>query len=126
MFGDPFYPAVLDASWLTWHSGVVRTLAQSVYDDRAFDRLPILADALEEAGCCDTTILSHCRQKAEHIRGCFWVVDLILAKKVRLPSHRETEPENDAIKRTERWRNTPCISALSVFQSCVTRQRSMP
>jgi hypothetical protein len=79
IFGDSFSPVVFEASWLTWHSGVVRTLAQSVYDDRAFDLLPILADALEEAGCCDTMILAHCRQRREHRRGC-WVVDLILGK----------------------------------------------
>ena len=54
-------------------------LAASIYADRAFDRLPILADALEEAGCTDAEILNHCRQPGEHWRGC-WVVDLILGK----------------------------------------------
>jgi hypothetical protein len=54
-------------------------LASSIYADRAFDRLPILADALEEAGCTEPEILNHCRQSGEHWRGC-WVIDLILAK----------------------------------------------
>ena len=54
-------------------------IAQAIYDDRAFDRMPILADALEDAGCMDQTILNHCRQSGEHVRGC-WVVDLLLGK----------------------------------------------
>jgi hypothetical protein len=54
-------------------------LAQAIYNDRAPDRLPILADALEEAGCSDAAILGHCRGPGPHIRGC-WVVDLILGK----------------------------------------------
>jgi hypothetical protein len=57
---------------------VVR-LAQSIYDDRAFDRLPVLADALEEPGCTNAEILAHCRLPGEHVRGC-WVVDLLLGK----------------------------------------------
>lgn len=47
--------------WLTWEGGTVRKLAESIYQERAFDRMPILADALEEAGCTDETILAHCR-----------------------------------------------------------------
>jgi hypothetical protein len=62
--------------------GVVKSslLAQSIYTDRAFDRMPILADALEDAGCDNADILNHCRQPGEHVRGC-WAVDLILGKK---------------------------------------------
>jgi hypothetical protein len=63
----------------TWLTPTVETLATTIYDQRAFDRLPILADALEEAGCTDADILSHCRQPGVHVRGC-WVVDLILGK----------------------------------------------
>jgi hypothetical protein len=54
-------------------------LAQGIYDERAFERLPILADALEDAGCTDAAILVHCRGPGPHVRGC-WVVDLILGK----------------------------------------------
>ncbi len=54
-------------------------LAEAIYADRAFDRLPILADALEEAGCDNADILSHCRGDGPHVRGC-WVVDLVLGK----------------------------------------------
>ncbi len=60
-------------------SSTVAALAQTIYADRAFDRLPILADALEEAGCDNADILTHCRGDGPHVRGC-WVVDLILGK----------------------------------------------
>jgi len=52
-------------------------LAEGIYEDRAFDSMPVLGDALEDAGCADEAILRHCRQADEHVRGC-WVVDLIL------------------------------------------------
>jgi hypothetical protein len=70
---------VLRREWLLWNEGLVPKLAQAIYDENAFDRLPILADALEEAGCTNADILDHCRQSGEHVRGC-WVVDLILAR----------------------------------------------
>jgi hypothetical protein len=54
-------------------------LAAAIYAERAFDRLPVLADALEDAGCTDAEILGHCRAGGEHVRGC-WVVDLVLGK----------------------------------------------
>jgi hypothetical protein len=73
---NPFQPLALEPRWLT--SNVV-DLARTVYDERAFDHLPILADALMDAGCTDEHILNHCRSDGPHVRGC-WVVDLILAK----------------------------------------------
>jgi hypothetical protein len=80
IFQNLFRPVAVDPSWLAWNDGTVVKLAQAIYDDRAFDRLPILADALEEAGCDNADILAHCRQTGEHVRGC-WVVDLILGKR---------------------------------------------
>jgi hypothetical protein len=53
--------------------------AQPIYAERAFDRLPILTDALEDAGCTWADILDHCRQPGEPGRGC-WMVDLLLVK----------------------------------------------
>jgi hypothetical protein len=76
IFGNPFRPATADPAWLT---ATVVSLATAIYDDRAFDRLPILADALEDAGCTNEEILNHCRQPGEHVRGC-WAVDLVLGK----------------------------------------------
>ena len=54
-------------------------IAQAIYEDRTFNNLPVLADALEETGCYNADILAHCRQPGEHVRGC-WVVDLLLGK----------------------------------------------
>jgi hypothetical protein len=79
LFGNPFRPVSVKSAWLAWDGGTVPRLAQSIYDDRAFDRLPALADALEEAGCTDSDILGHCRGPGPHVKGC-WVVDLILGK----------------------------------------------
>ncbi len=77
IFGNPFRPATVDPSWLT---STVVALARGIYDDRAFDRMPILADALQDAGCDNEDILNHCRdEKQPHARGC-WVVDLLLGK----------------------------------------------
>jgi hypothetical protein len=67
---------ILDPSWLT---ATVVALAQGVHDEHAFDRLPILADALQDAGCENAGILNHCRENHPHVLGC-WVVDLILGK----------------------------------------------
>jgi hypothetical protein len=63
----------------TWRTSDVLTLARGIYDERAFDRMPILADALQDAGCTNDDILSHCRDTTPHARGC-WVVDLVLGK----------------------------------------------
>src|SRR5262249_15629562 len=76
IFGNPFRPVVVNPSWLT---SDVRTLAEGIYQERAFDRMPILADALQDAGCDNDDILNHCRSDAPHVRGC-WVVDLVLGK----------------------------------------------
>jgi hypothetical protein len=75
----PFRPVAVAASWLAWNDGAVRKMAQAIYDERAFDRLPLLADALEDAGCTSADILAHCRGPGPHVRGC-WVVDLVLGK----------------------------------------------
>ena len=76
IFGNPFRPITLDPRWQT---ETVVALATGIYAERAFDRMPILADALEEAGCDHADILNHCRGDGPHVRGC-WVVDLVLGK----------------------------------------------
>jgi hypothetical protein len=77
--GNPFRPVSHTSGWLVWNNAAVVHLAHGIYDDRAFERLPILADALEEVGCTDAAILAHCRDPGPHVRGC-WVVDLLLGK----------------------------------------------
>jgi hypothetical protein len=78
IFGNPFRRPQLDWAWLRWEGGTVRKLAEGAYRDQAFDRLPVLADALEEAGCADEQLLAHCRG-GPHARGC-WAIDLLLGQ----------------------------------------------
>jgi hypothetical protein len=79
LFGNPFRPVTADPAWLAWEGGAVRRLAQALYDERRFEDLPMLADALEAAGCRDAPLLDHCLGPAAHCRGC-WALDLILGK----------------------------------------------
>jgi hypothetical protein len=74
--GNPFRPCHFSPRWRTANTV---DLARTIYEDRAFDRLPILADALMDAGCAEESILDHCRSPSLHVRGC-WVVDLILGR----------------------------------------------
>jgi hypothetical protein len=76
IFGNPFRPIAIDPRWQT---STVVDLGSAIYQERAFDRMPILGDALEDAGCDNDEIIQHCRGPGLHVRGC-WVVDLILGK----------------------------------------------
>ncbi len=76
VFGNPFRPVALD---LSWGSGTVLSLARHIYESRDFSAMPILADALQDAGCNNDDILDHCRGPGPHVRGCH-VLDLILGK----------------------------------------------
>ena len=74
--GDPFRTASADRSWFT---STAVALARQIYERREFDAMPILADALMDAGCNDEDVLNHCRSENPHMRGC-WVIDLLLGK----------------------------------------------
>ena len=74
--GNPFRPVTFAPEWRT---STVLGIAETIYADRTFGNLPVLADALEDAGCEHADILSHCRGPGPHVRGC-WVVDLVLGK----------------------------------------------
>src|SRR5262249_55502344 len=76
LFRDPFRPTTANHAW---QAPSVTQCAQAIYDEGTFDRLPALADVLEEVGCDNADILTHCRGLEPHVRGC-WVVDLILGK----------------------------------------------
>jgi hypothetical protein len=76
IFENPFRPVSFPPAWRT-HTAV--TLAQQMYEAREFSAMPILADALQDAGCDNEDILNHCRAPGVHVRGC-WVVDLVLGK----------------------------------------------
>ncbi len=76
IFGNPFRLVIVDPSWL---APAVVGLASYIYEERAFERMPDLVSVLEARGCKDRSILQHCRQREEHVQGC-WVVDLLLGK----------------------------------------------
>ena len=73
----PFRPMTIGPSWLTPD---VLLLAAGIYDEKAFDRMPILADALQDVGCEHEDVLNHCRSEGPHVRGC-WVIDLLTGRK---------------------------------------------
>jgi hypothetical protein len=77
IFGNPFHQLTFNPSWLT---STVLALANGIYQEKAFDRMPILADALQDAGCDNEDVLNHCRQPGEHVRGC-WVIDSVTGRK---------------------------------------------
>jgi hypothetical protein len=81
IFGGQFTltPPEARPEWFEYNGGLVTQVARGIYDERQFEDLPILADALEEAGCQVPLILDHCREVGEHVRGC-WVVDLALGR----------------------------------------------
>jgi hypothetical protein len=79
IFGNPFQPIKVEKRWRTANDGAVVRLAQSICQEGSFADMPILADALEEAGCREEAILSHCWGTAGHVLGC-WVLDVLLAR----------------------------------------------
>jgi hypothetical protein len=77
LFGNPYRPSHLDPAWRDYGGGAVRNLARVIRHEGRVADLPILADALEDAGCTDEQLLGHCRHPGPHARGC-WAVNLIL------------------------------------------------
>jgi hypothetical protein len=75
--GNPFRRAKCRRPWLTWNDGTVVRLARTIYEKQCFGDLPVLADALEDAGCDNAELIGHLRGPGPHVRGC-WVVDLLL------------------------------------------------
>ncbi|QEH34491.1 hypothetical protein OJF2_30300 [Aquisphaera giovannonii] len=78
--------AVVRPEWLEWSGGVVPRLAEEILSGSGFDRLPLLAEALERAGCEDPVILGHLRSRGTHYPGC-WVLELLLG---------QSRPESDS------------------------------
>lgn len=76
VFGNPFRPINFSPEWRT---DTALSLARHIYESRDFSAMPILADALQDAGCESDAILNHCRGDGAHVRGC-WVVDAVLGK----------------------------------------------
>jgi hypothetical protein len=77
LVGNPFNPVAVATAWRT---PCVTAIAKAIYEEQRFEDLPILADALEDAGCTESSVLEHLRGNGPHVRGC-WVLDLLLDKK---------------------------------------------
>jgi hypothetical protein len=77
--GNPFRPPTLEPAWLAYNGGVVPQLARAIHQERRFTDLPVLGDALEDAGCDLADVLEHCHGPGAHAPGC-WVVDLVLGR----------------------------------------------
>jgi hypothetical protein len=77
--GNPFHAPGLPERWKTWDGGLVLGMARRIDLNEDFAGLPVLGDALEDAGCTDADILAHCRHPGPHLRGC-WVLDLLLGR----------------------------------------------
>jgi hypothetical protein len=96
VIGNPFLPPpTIAPDWLVWNSSIIVRIAQAIADKHDFGRLPVLGDALEEAGCSDGEVLAHCRAGRRHTRGC-WLVDLVFGRHVLVErparNGRETSP----------------------------------
>jgi hypothetical protein len=79
VFGNPFQPVKVEPALLKWNGGAVRHLAEAIYRERNFADLPVLADALEEAGCAEPSLLDHCRRPSGHVLGC-WALDTLTGR----------------------------------------------
>ncbi len=79
LFGNPFRPMRFDPAWCDAQDAVVTRIATAIYQDRSWEDLPILADALEDAGCDWSALLEHLHGPGPHTRGC-WALDLILGR----------------------------------------------
>jgi hypothetical protein len=86
--GNPFRPTRIDPQWLTWNNSTVAILARTIRTEKDFALMPVLADALEDAGCSEAALLAHCREKCQHVASC-WLLDLLTEQPD--PTRRSTE-----------------------------------
>lgn len=77
--GNPFHTPQLPEGWESWDDGMIRTMTERIDRENDFLAVPVLGDALEDAGCTDAAILAHCRQIGQHQHGC-WVLELLLGR----------------------------------------------
>jgi hypothetical protein len=76
-------------AWLTWNDAIVPKIASEIYQDKTWSSMPILADALEDAGCDNVEILQHLREGGVHIRGC-WAIDALMGRRIRRRRRNKT------------------------------------
>ena len=79
IFGNPFRPSIIDPAWWQWDDGCIANMVLSAYKEECWDTLPIIADALEDAGCTSQPLLEHLRTPGCHVKGC-WAVDALVGR----------------------------------------------
>ena len=80
LLGNPFRTVSIDPACLSWNHGIIRKIAQTIYDERQYENLSASCPyALDQAHCTNQDIMSHCQQAGPHFRGC-WVIDVLLGK----------------------------------------------
>jgi hypothetical protein len=79
VFGNPWVRPVVRSEWMSWQDGTVWKMARTIADEGRWQELPILADALEDAGCDNASLLEHFREPTRHARGC-WALDALLQR----------------------------------------------
>jgi hypothetical protein len=119
VMGNPFRPLRIDPAIIRWNDETPSRLARVIYEEQAFDQLPILADALEEAGCTDPDILDHCRQPDEHVRGC-WLIDALLGK-TRPSAYPCPEQKRPPMPEATKPANVPQPTDREAFRALVSR-----
>lgn len=79
ILGSPFHKPVFDPTWLACNHGAAKHIAEQIAANGNFSDMPILADALEDAGCRDEALLRHCREERTHVPGC-WALDAVFVR----------------------------------------------
>ena len=79
VFGNVFCPPVVEPAWLRWSDGAVAKMARLIDQERRWEELPYLADALTDAGCTEEALVRHLREPGAHVRGC-WALDAVLGR----------------------------------------------
>jgi hypothetical protein len=85
---NPYAPPVR----AEWRTDTVRLLAACVLERGDFSAMPILADALQDAGCDSNEMLDHCRHERGHGERCWVLRGLLEEDSNRSPDHGPVKP----------------------------------
>ena len=115
IFGNPFRPVAVDPAWLT---STAVGVARGIYDDRAFDRLPILADALQDAGCENADILDNLYEVPRSITSYF---PNALTKSAARNAVMRMEQRNNVLADCPLWLFSPIRKSITESHSSVDK-----
>ena len=111
---NPFRPSIIEPSIAHARNGQVLRMAQTIYSERRFDDMPLLANVLEEVGCNDVHVLNHCRGRTQHARGC-WVLDKLLGFPDLVLTEEEWNAGENALELLSFVRSTASERGLRLF-----------